>query len=158
MWTCSGAFWQNVTLPQSLFEMNGACLWMNYCVNGVQPGYQSLADSGLCGLCDIAMVHIKKGSIEICRGSKGCHGDHSTSNNNKTGWPSDTAILKLSGSRDMPDKIKAKTHTSHLIRQAHCDNRLRAQQRLTWPCNLPKICIWGIQIIKCLPGRPACKE
>lgn len=59
------------------------------------------------------MLHIKKGSIEICRGSKGCHGDGSTSNNNKTGQPSGTAILKLPGSRDTLDKIKAK-NTLHI--------------------------------------------
>jgi len=61
------------------------------------------------------MLHIKKDSIEICRGSKGNHGDCSTSNNNKTGRPSGMVFLKLPGSRDRLDKIKAKnTHfTSH---------------------------------------------
>lgn len=40
----------------------------------------SHADSGLYGLCDMVILHIKKGSIEICSGSKGHHGVHSTSN------------------------------------------------------------------------------
>ncbi len=102
-----------------------AVVWTEWCmfVNELLCEWRSVTagltashiDSGLCGLCDAVMLHIKKGLIEICRGSKGCRGDRSTSNNNKTGRPSGTAMLKLPGSRDTLDKIKAEnTHfTSH---------------------------------------------
>lgn len=73
-------------------------VWNEWCmfVNELPCEWQSVtagltashSDSGLGGLCDAVMLHIKKGSIEICSGSKGYHGDHSTSKNNKTGRPS----------------------------------------------------------------------
>lgn len=40
------------------------------------------------GLCDALMRHIKRDSIEICSGGKGCHHERSTSRNNTTGGPS----------------------------------------------------------------------
>lgn len=107
---------------QRYFPTMWPCEWHMF-VNELLCEWQSVTaglsashiDSGLCGLCDAVMLHIKKGLIEICRGSKGCHGDRSTSNNNRTGQLSGTAILKLPGSRDTLDNIKAKnTHfTSH---------------------------------------------
>lgn len=76
-----------------------AAAWNEWCmfVNELLCEWKSVTagltashnDSGLGGLCDAVMLHIKKGPIEICSGSfKGYHGDHSTSTNNKTGGPS----------------------------------------------------------------------
>ncbi|CAB1426514.1 unnamed protein product [Pleuronectes platessa] len=79
-----------------------------------EPGSQTFSDSGLYGLSDAPTLRIKKGSIEICSGSKGYHGDHSTSNNNNTGTAIGHGHPKAPWLHRQAHKIKAKKHTLHI--------------------------------------------